>query len=224
MKFAYPEISGVFEVYKPYANTLVIENQKLFSALLRDIYLGICGMETGCVLSLQNTPVSMAKHCELISSFVDLDLNRKPLLNKIMAGLEEKALEPQNYTETMQLLSDIENSIDKWAFDFPCDIVSSKITVANMLKSVGLELRQEYSGINALGEKLLDYMELVREFERDKLFVLVGLRSYLPDDAAERFLNSVVAHEFHVMLIDSLDHPRLSAERRITVDEDLCEF
>lgn len=85
----------------------------------------------------------------------------------------------------------------------------------------GIHLRDEY---NDPLERLLDYMELVREFERDKLFVLVGMRSFFADREMELFFRTVLAHGYRVLLLDSIDRERSQYEKRLTIDKDLCEF
>ena len=67
-------------------------------------------------------------------------------------------------------------------------------------------------------------MELVREFDRDKLFVLVNLRSFFDDHDVERFLKTIEEHGHRVLLMDGTERKRLPMERRITIDIDLCEF
>ena len=67
-------------------------------------------------------------------------------------------------------------------------------------------------------------MDLTRELEREKLFVFVNLRSYYSDEEMSRFFSSVLDHEFHVFMVDSIDRPVLPLEARVTVDGDLCEF
>lgn len=67
-------------------------------------------------------------------------------------------------------------------------------------------------------------MELVREFDRGKLFVLVGLRSSFLDDSVELFLRSVLNHCYRVLLLDSVTKEKLPHEKRLTIDNDLCEF
>ena len=73
-------------------------------------------------------------------------------------------------------------------------------------------------------EKILDYMELVREFDREKLFIFVNLRSFFPDDRVALFLESALGHGFQLLLIDGREYDKLELERRVTVDRDLCEF
>lgn len=73
-------------------------------------------------------------------------------------------------------------------------------------------------------ERLIDYMELVREFERDKLFVYVNLRSFFSHEEIERFLRTALDHGYRILLIDAQSHEKLQLENRVTVDNDLCEF
>ena len=67
-------------------------------------------------------------------------------------------------------------------------------------------------------------MELVRELERDKLFVLVNIRSYYDDHEVTALLRTLLDHDLYVLLLDSYAGNVLVGEKRWTVDEDLCEF
>ena len=96
-----------------------------------------------------------------------------------------------------------------------------EVTVGALLKSVGITLRDDYP--DAL-ERLLDYMELVRRYERNKLFIFVNLRSYFPDDSVQRFLQTAIDHQYTLLLVDAWEHPRLPEERRLIIDKDLCEI
>jgi CRISPR-associated protein Csn2 len=121
-------------------------------------------------------------------------------------------------------MGEIENQVSLWAFDFPCDIVTTKVSPSSILKSVGIEIRDSYDGQIGEAEKILDYMELVREFDREKLFITLNMRSFFEDNVMESFLQTVVSHEFKVLMIENKAYERLSFEKRLTVDEDLCEF
>lgn len=96
-----------------------------------------------------------------------------------------------------------------------------KLSIGSVIKAAGIGIADDYE--NDL-ERLLDYMELVRELERDKLFVLVNLRSYYSDADLNTFLDTVLQHAFQVLLIDGASRKLLQNEQRITVDADLCEF
>lgn len=105
--------------------------------------------------------------------------------------------------------------------DLPSDVNCSKMNIGGVLRSAGIEISDDYN--NDL-ERLLDYMELTRELEREKLFVFVNLRSYYADESVSAFLSSVLGHGFSVLLVDSVSKEKLPEEQRITIDIDLCEF
>lgn len=224
MKFAYPEISGVFEFNHAYVNTLVIENQTLFYKLIRDISISIGGGTSPAVLSKNNTPIDMSKYSEIISNFICFDLNKKSLLTKITTALEKTALSAENYSDTQKILNDIENAVSDWAFDYPCNITFSKLTVSSLLKSLGITIADDYEGINGNAEKIIDYMELVREFDCNKLFITLNMRAYFNDRIIENFMETILAHQYKVLMLESKDHKLLKQEKRRTIDEDLCEF
>lgn len=224
MKFAHTALGTVFRWDRPVIPTLVIEDPTLFRQVIRDIHGAIAGDTTAAVLSVADAPVPMAGRAELIGDLIGFSLNRKPLLHKVTAALEETALSTEHYVATAQLRAEIENAIDRWAFAFPCDITVGSITPAALLKAAGVTLRETYEGEWGEAERLIDYMELVREFERDKLFVFVHLRSWFRDETVARFLETALAHEYKVLLIDAHAATRLHCEDRLTVDTDLCEF
>lgn len=220
MMLVHPDLDSVFHFAEDRVCTLVIENQDFFRSFLADLSDQISGTDGKTVLSIENCPVDLSGYGELIDSFLCFSLNRKPLINRIIARLEREAV-CDHYLRTAELLSAVERLVMDLSDDLPCELVCKKLSVGNLLRGVGLELQED--GADPL-EKLLDYMALVREFDREKLFFLVNLRSYYSDSKMELFLQSALGHGHNIMLIDSCDHPRLALERRVTVDRDLCEF
>lgn len=89
----------------------------------------------------------------------------------------------------------------------------------------GEEVRRIFlDEIAILLERLLDYMELVRCYDREKLFIFVNLRSYFPDDSIRRFLQTALDHQYRLLLVDAWEHPKLPEEQRLIIDKDLCEI
>ena len=95
------------------------------------------------------------------------------------------------------------------------------MSVGSILKAAGIEI---VSDQQFPLEQLVEYMELVRDLEREKLFVLVNIRSYYDDQEITVLLRTLLDHALHVMLLDSYAGNVLVGEKRWTVDEDLCEF
>lgn len=221
MNFAHPQLDNVLTAGDGYISTLVIEHPQFFRELLQDVDEQLCGGKGRSVLSLNSTVLPFARHAEIIDSFLHFQLSRKPLLTKLANRLEALAIDEENYFRTAQLTAELEKYITELSMDLPCSVFCSKMSFSGILRAVGVDIVDD--GESDL-ERLLDYMELTRELERERLFILVNLRSYYSDAEVESFFASVLAHGFLILPIDSVSRTLLKNERRVTVDDDLCEF
>ena len=70
-------------------NTIVIENQKFFRETVDDIRHQTEKYDGDIVFSVNDTPQDMAGNVEIISEFLDLDINSKNLLNRIQSMMEK---------------------------------------------------------------------------------------------------------------------------------------
>lgn len=221
MKLAHPQLDHVLPIGGDCVTTLVIEQPQFFRAILQDIDEQISGVKGRTVLSRDEKILPFDHHAELIDSFLHFQLGRKPLLTKLTNRLEALATEEENYLHTAQLTAELENYIMELSMDLPCGIYCSKMNFSGILRAVGVDIVDDHESDL---ERLLDYMELTRELERERLFILVNLRSYYSDAEVEAFFASVLAHELLILPVDSVSRARLKNERRVTVDDDLCEF
>ncbi len=221
MKLMIPYFSEPIHFEENVLNTLVIENGKLFRDIVNDLRRQLNKEEGEIVFSVNNKLMDLDGNAEVISEFLDLDVNQKGLLNKIQALLEKEAVDEQHYMETQELLSSIARYVQKLAFSCPCDIECGKLTVSNLLKMSGIYIATVYQ--NPL-EKIIDYMSLVRDFEKDKLFIMVNMRSWFTEEEIQLFVQTVIAHKYRVFLIDNREYLKLPMEKRVIVDRDLCEI
>ena len=221
MKFCNPKLETVIEINGSEISTIVIENRNFFFEILQDIYAQINGEPGSCVVSENDRPLSFSKCVDLTDSFLSFTLNRKTLQTKIVAALERLAVNSENYMQTAELLSEIEAFINELAAELDCAVECGKINAGALLKMAGLTIREDYD--NFL-ERVFDYMELTREFDRDKLFIFVNMRAYFKEDELQAFFETVLSHEFKILLIDSVALSKLKYERRLIIDEDLCEI
>lgn len=221
MKLANPNIDSLIETGKGEVPSLIIENQDFFRNLLFDMNSQINGKSGESVLSDDKSILDFARYAEIVDSFLSFSINRKSLLSKISSALEKEAVAEGMYVKTVTLLSEIQAYIEELSAGFSADIACDNVTVSSVLKMAGIAVREEYD--NPL-EAILDYMELTGEFERRKLFIFVNVRSYFDDEDMEMFIESVLEHEFDVMLLESSERRRLKGEKRIIIDHDLCEI
>lgn len=221
MKLAYPELTAVFETGKGYIPTLVIENRCLMRKILCDIAEQLNGNQGLTVVSDGDEPLEISRYVELLQNFTPFSMNQKPLITKIISLIEKKAQEPENFMRTQALVQRMEAWILDMGQELPCEIECTKMSVGSILKAAGIEI---VSDQQFPLEQLVEYMELVRDLEREKLFVLVNIRSYYDDQEITVLLRTLLDHALHVMLLDSYAGNVLVGEKRWTVDEDLCEF
>ncbi len=222
MKIVLPEITTVFDCADiEKVNSLVIENQELMLRILVDLEEQSNGNDGKAVLSEQGKTISIEKCLELHSKFVPFDINQKSLINKACALLNQIAVNEDNYLSTMELLGNIERYLLGLTMEMSGNIDFSKVTVENLIKCSGLEFMDDY---DSLAEKILDYIELVTEYERKKLFVFVNSRSFISDSDMEVFLENVLQRDIQLLLIDSSEHKLLKNEKRVIIDDNLCEI
>lgn len=221
MKFVCTYFDDVIEFGEESLHSIVIENQNVMRGLIKGIKMQLLGFNGSTVISINDIPCDFKNHCEVISSFVDLDINKKTLLGKIVASFEKTALDAEHYYQSQQLLASIEKYIEDISFDFDCEIECSKLSVGNLLKGIGVAIRDEYD--NDL-EKLIDYFLLVREFENEKLFILLNMRAFFDDKEMELFNDTIRSHKINVLLIDNVEYALLPNEKRLVVDKDICVF
>ena len=215
-------ISHVFDCSAPEKiNCIIIENQNLLYDILCDIVGQLDGNEGNSVLSEDNNVIPMNKNLEMLSQFVPFEINKKNLLSKLQGKILQLALEDVNYATTMELMSAIEKYCIELSMNMTGNVEFTKITVENLIKNVGAEFDDNYSN---LSEKLIDYFELVREYDKDKVFVLVNLRSVVKDEELDLLLETSLARKYQLLLIDSSEHKLLSNEKRHIIDENLCEI
>lgn len=221
MKLVYSDMGHILRFDSGYVNELVIENKKMFFDVVNNMAMQADGSRGDCVLSVADKPVEFSKYADLTVQFAPFQVNRKSLLTKLYASLEKNALIAENYTKTGELLGELERYVLQLSEELPFEINCPKLTIGSVIRALSPII--EESNKSAL-EKIFAYMELVRELDRDKLFIMVNMRSYFSDEEMENFTESACLHDFQVLLLENFLSPKLKYTKRFIIDADLCEF
>lgn len=56
------------------------------------------------------------------------------------------------------------------------------------------------------------------------MFVFVNLREFYNEEDVEKFVNTVVAHKYSILLIDNKEYQKIDCEKRLIIDADRCEI
>lgn len=221
MTFTYPVIGKVETVEGEGVVCVVIENKRFYSELICDLCAQIEGSRGKAVISDGIKILDPAKAVDLSASFFPFEINRKNLISKIVSAMEKQAQTAEYFEKTAELLCGFERYMDDLSLDFSCDLIYNKLNVSSLIKAAGIEIADDST---TLSEKMLNYMELVREFEGNKLFITVNMRSFVEDPEAAAFLESAVLHKFDLLMFEGVSYNVLPHEKRLTVDTDLCCF
>lgn len=221
MNVTIPFLEQVIDTECGRLNVLVVESPDLFRSLVEDFYNQSQGGDGRIVVSEKGKICQIQKKVELITQWIPFDVNTKMVLNGINSALEKEALSARHYEAGMKLLADVESYIDSLSFDLPCEIVYNKLNLGSLIKMSGLEIQTE--GFS-LPHKLYHYMEIVRELAGDKLFVLVNLRSFISEKNMDQLAETILAHRFHVLLLEPFICNTFKTEKKIIIDADLCEI
>ena len=222
MKFVFPDISKIFDMESDKVQSIIVEKPELFYKLVLDVQNQIAGFDGIAVLSDDDNKIlPLSSFAELHSQFVPFDINQKSLVTKLSAALEKLAVSDEYYAKTLEIVSELESHLLNMSLNLEGDIIFEKCSIGSIVKSVKPVFEDNCDG---LCEKLINYMGMVRGYEKDKLFVFVNLRSYISDAECELFFNTALGHQFNILMIDCCEHLLLKNEERLIIDKDLCEI
>lgn len=220
MNIVFPGIDQSFSCEEGKVWTIVVENQRLMYKILSDINIQLQGYEGETVVSEDNKVLRVDRNVEQITQFIPFDLNHRNLLNKMIGSMQKTAIN-DDYIKTKEILGMWEKYMMELSLGMPGNIIFSKITEEALIKAAGPEFADEYE---TLGEKLIDYIELVEEYDKKKLFVLVNLHSFISQDEMEAFLETIIMRGYQLVLLENKEYPLTKYESRFIVDADLCNI
>ena len=219
MKIITNLFSGEIVIENEVVSSLIIEKPDVMYKLIDQLYKSINGEENDIVLSDENTILKISKNVELVTTFIPFNINEKRLITKINSLLEQEAVNEIHYYETMNLLTSIEKYVNIIADVLPCNIDYSNINISSLIKMCGISIVDD--GVSVI-ERVFNYMTLVRELLGEKVFVFVNMHSFFDINEMKMFVDTLIAHKFYVLLIDSNEYGKINKVRRVIVDKDLC--
>lgn len=221
MKLAYSTLQNLIEIKNDVVNSIVVENPEYYYQMVRDLANQIEGKEGGWIVSEKDKPLATSKSVDILFDFTSIDVNKKTLITKVVSELEKTANKEENIDTALQLLADIERFIIQLNGDYDLSINCDKLTIAQLLKSIGISISLDSDDLT---EILYSYMQLVRQFIGDKLFVFVNLQSFVSRRHFIEFAQTILGHGYQVLFMENKEYDRLAGENRLIVDKDLCEI
>lgn len=223
MKLVHPLINEVINLSdETKINILVIENQRLYTGFLTDLYNQLNNCKGEFVFSIDNSPKEISKNIEIIAQFIPFEINKRTLISKLFKKMDTVAQGEEFLIKTKELYSYISEYAKVLSEELDHDVeFIYEYDISNILKVIDFKFKEDYE---SLAEKILDYMLLVREFDSEKCFVLLNLRNYIPDKEIDDFYKTILYNKLKVLIISASDYKLSEYENKIIIDTDLCEF
>lgn len=221
MKLVYTSLQSEIEIENGRFNSIIVENQNYYYQLVRDLKLQMNGKEGGWTLSNNDKPLVISKNIELFIDYFDINCNHKTIITKVINALEKTASDNEYIDDTLQLLADVERYIYNLSEDYEIMIDCDKVTISQLLKAIGITVHIDSE---ELTEVLYTYMQIFRQFVDDRLFVFINMRSYVSDIQFDEFIKTIINHGYQAIFLENKEYPTLENERRLIIDEDLCEI
>ena len=113
------------------------------------------------------------------------------------------------------------NAVLNYGYTILLSAFNREIAACGYATQLGLHHDNVFNQFNLSSDLMEPFRILI---DRDKLFVLVGLRSFFANDRVELFLKTVLEHGYRVLLLDSIAREKLPSEKRLTIDNDPTRF
>lgn len=222
MKLAHPILQNPFLWDRESIYTFVIENPPFYRKLMLSLIAQTEGDEGDFVLSIDDDPVPIEKHIEIIGDVLRVDpCENKRILTGIQKELSSIALHEMPgeimllYGQIHTLLADL---ILRSQGDFTFDNLND---ISLLLKLYNV--RPDIADLT-LVERLLLYMELCEKYLKKDLFVFFHVHAYFSREELTDFVKDIVYRKLNVMFVESYDIEAVSQERKVILDCDLCEL
>lgn len=221
MKIAYAKMTTVLEYPADGFLSLVIEEPRFYYEFLEEFRNYLEGLDAGIVISDNDKPWSSPQRAAMVMDYPSLNLSSKAVITKVIRELQAVAEDETFYMETHILLAQLEELIYRYSQQKDYELGFEKLNMSSLLKSIGIYIEDDSE---TLEERLLAYMDLMMEVEGKELFIFVNLRSFVPADRLESMIETALQREHRMLLVDGAEYPRLAQEKRLIIDQDLCEI
>ncbi len=219
MKLATDLFQEVIEIEEGRVVSLVLENKDIFREFLENMYEQIEGKGESFTLSNDNSLLKVSKTVEMLTTYVPFEMNEKRLLTKLVGVIEHEMLNEKYFNQTMNLLARIEKYMDDVTETLPYPLYCDGISANSLVKMCGISIEDKS---NRTIEKLIDYMNIVRDLLGEKLFILANMRLFFDDIDVQGFVDTANVHKYHVLLVDSINGNSIYGTKKLIVDNDLC--
>ena len=199
--------------------TLVVENPRVMSDMLRDIYRQVNGEEGGWILSENDKIFSLEKTGVLLDNPLTADCNEKKILTKLYKELSEQA-KTSLYEECTQVNSHVVDFLEKLFDTVPYHLgMELDMDIAGLLKLYGVKI--ETDGADVL-ETLIDYLRAISSICNIHVVWILNLKQFLTEKQVGQLYEFCFYEKIYLINLEGQKNYTLKQEKCVIIDKDLC--
>lgn len=220
MKLAHLDHTFQIEIPEGYVQKLIVEAPKAMADFILDFRAQAEGREGRWVLSQDGDLLKIAEECELIVDLFDLDRNQKKLLKVLQEEIVREISDTELLLQWREVSAGMEVLLNSAIESVGYEIAYQEPELKALLKMVDLKFKESAEGYV---ESLLEYLQLVAEVRRVRLFILVNATAFLTKEELSYLYEQVMYQKYRLLLLDTRDVTvRAEQERTMILDQDYC--
>lgn len=200
----------------------VIENKVAFFNFVKVLNSQINGEIGEFILSKNLNEMPISKNICMLLDFFNIDFNNKNILNGIIKKLEIELQENDYIIKLNELNAQILNFLYSIGLSINLDIsYNDELEFVKLLKTYDIKITNQSS---SLIETIINYIEVLIELNICKILVFVNLKQYLSYEEIIELYKYVNYKNFKIFLIENTNSKKIEDEKKIIIDNDLCEI
>ena len=184
MRLLHKDFKFAFEFQENEKNILIIENPKVFSEFIGELYQSDDTKEPRIILSENEISLDLKENlCCIVNPF-GISLNEKRMLGKLHEKLKKEILSSELLLENNKVLAALERYAIQVVQNMDFELTySDKIDVQSILKLLDIRFEDKQE---TLLERIVSYIEIMYQLVGIRCFVVVHLLSYLTEYEMEK--------------------------------------
>lgn len=205
-----------------HACELIIENQKYFRKIIKEFYFHPNDNYTVSLTS-NGKALKFNDDVDLIINPIKLDFGNRKAMTNLLKILVKTSLSENYYLETNKLKTKIVQYLNTLidSEDFYFEVTTEDFSLDQIAKAINFHVVDNEEDFVEL---LTNYLEMMSELAKTKLFIFIALRSFITNEEINRFCKNISNHQINVLFIEDQTRDKIPEISRMTIDADLCNF
>lgn len=203
-------------------NLIIIENKCFFRQFIEMLIQQTEGKFGDFVLSHKNKEILIKDKACIIDNPICVNINEKRIIAKLYKLYEKSFLDSDLIINYNNILSQIELLISEVLDFYDYDAVfQPEIDFNQLLKLTNTKLNEDKSDSLM---KLYDYLKIISQLNLFEIIIFINLSSFFTECEIQQLYEFCCYNKLNIMIIESHDRKLLKYEKKLIIDNDLCEI